>query len=186
MKVSREQMAENRRRILQAASRLFRARGFDGVTVAEIMQAAGLTHGGFYGHFRSKDELIAAALGQALAGSPEPKTLAGYAAAYLSPDHCGDLAGGCATAALATETARQTPDARAEMTAGLRRQLDRLAAVAPGSSAAARRREAIGDWSAMVGALVLARASDDAALAEEILRETEAWINARSAGAAPA
>jgi TetR/AcrR family transcriptional repressor of nem operon len=177
MKVSREQMAENRRRILEAASRLFRARGFEAVTVAEVMQAAGLTHGGFYGHFRSKDELIAAAVGQALAQAPQPRSLADYADAYLSPGHCRDLAGGCATAALATETARQTPEARAEMTSGLRLQLDRLAAVAPGGSIAERRRAAIGGWSAMVGALVLARMSEDPALSEEILRETRVWMD---------
>jgi TetR/AcrR family transcriptional repressor of nem operon len=178
MKVSREQVAENRRRILEAASRLFRARGFEAVTVAEVMQAAGLTHGGFYGHFRSKDELIAAAVGQAVAASPEPRSLADYADAYLSPGHCRDLAGGCATAALATETARQTPQARAEMTAGLRQQLDALTAAAPGPAAGDRRRTAIGAWSAMVGALVLARMSDDPTLTEEILRETRAWIGA--------
>ena len=62
MKVSREQVAENRRTILKAASRLFRERGYESVTVAEIMKAAGLTHGGFYGYFASKDELIAGAL----------------------------------------------------------------------------------------------------------------------------
>lgn len=69
MKVSREQMAENRRRILDAASRLFREKGFDAVSVAEVMKAAGLTHGGFYGHFSSKDDLIAQTLAHAL-GSP--------------------------------------------------------------------------------------------------------------------
>ena len=61
-----ERVAENRRKILEAASRLFRARGFEAVTVAEIMQAAGLTHGGFYGHFKSKDDLIAQTLADAL------------------------------------------------------------------------------------------------------------------------
>ena len=66
MKVSREQVTENRRTILEAASRLFRERGFEAVTVAEIMKAAGLTHGGFYGYFKSKDELIAAALAEAM------------------------------------------------------------------------------------------------------------------------
>src|SRR5262245_19371914 len=69
MKVTREQVAENRQKILEAASRLFRDRGYDGVTVAEVMGAAGLTHGGFYGHFASKDELIAETLAVALARS---------------------------------------------------------------------------------------------------------------------
>ena len=81
MKVSREQVAENRRMILDAAGRLFRERGFEAVTVAEIMQAAGLTHGGFYGYFTSKDDLIAQALAEALANSSiRADDLAGYAA----------------------------------------------------------------------------------------------------------
>jgi TetR/AcrR family transcriptional regulator, transcriptional repressor for nem operon len=66
MRVSNEQVMENRRTILDAAGRLFRERGFEAVTVAEIMKAAGLTHGGFYGYFESKDELIVEALAEAL------------------------------------------------------------------------------------------------------------------------
>src|ERR1700751_4314182 len=97
MKVSREQVAANRQTILEAAGRLFRARGFDAVTVAEIMQAAGLTHGGFYGYFKSKDELIAAALGAAMTQTTTGplSDLTTYAADYLSPRHRDDLADGC-------------------------------------------------------------------------------------------
>lgn len=179
MRVSREKMAANRARILDAASRLFRARGFEAVSVAEIMQAAGLTHGGFYGHFASKEELAAAALGSALAAAPAPAgDLSGYIAAYLSPGHREDCAGGCPTAALATDTTHRPDTGRAVMTAGLRRQIERLAELTPGADAAARRRAAIGTWSAMVGALVLARVSDDIALADEILDETRAWLGA--------
>jgi TetR/AcrR family transcriptional repressor of nem operon len=178
MKVSREQVAENRRRILDAAGRLFRERGFGDVTVAEVMAAAGLTHGGFYGHFKSKDELIAATLAEAMSAPPEPRDLASYAAEYLSSGHCADLGGGCATAALACDTLRQSPEARAEMTAGLQRQLEHLAASAPGRTADERRRAAIGSWSAMVGALILARVSDDPALSDEILGATRGWIAA--------
>ena len=180
MKVSREQVAENRRRILAAAGRLFRKRGFEAVTVAEVMRAAGLTHGGFYGHFRSKDDLIAQALEDVLsAGEPTGGDLSAYAAAYLSRPHCEDLAGGCPMAALGAEIPRQSPKARQAMTTGLRGQLDRLAASGPGGVPAERRRAAIGAWSAMVGALVLGRMSDDPALADEILTETRAWIDDR-------
>ena len=66
MRVTREQMAEHRRKILESAGKLFRAKGFEAVTVADVMQAAGLTHGGFYGHFKSKDDLIAETLAHAL------------------------------------------------------------------------------------------------------------------------
>jgi TetR/AcrR family transcriptional regulator, transcriptional repressor for nem operon len=187
MKVSREKVAENRRRILQAASRLFRERGFDAVTVAEVMKAAGLTHGGFYGYFDSKDDLVAHALADALAQSSPPKAdLAQYAAGYLSPGHRDDVAGGCVTAALASETFHQASEARAAMTTGLREQIERLSRVAPGDDPAAQRRAAIGAWSAMVGALILARMGDDQALAQEVLDETRAWIADRGAAGSSA
>lgn len=179
MKVSREQMEEHHRKILEAAGRLFRERGFDGVTVAEVMKAAGLTHGGFYGHFRSKDDLIAETLAHALASVPGPSgSLDRFAGGYLSERHRDDRAGGCPTAALATEAIRQSPAARAAMTAALAKQ---IAAFETGLSGedAARRRAAIGSWAAMVGAVILARLSDDPALSEEVLRETRAWIGER-------
>ena len=177
MKVSREQMEENHRKILEAAGRLFRERGFDSVTVAEVMKAAGLTHGGFYGHFRSKEDLIAETLGHALASVPAPTaSLERYAAGYLSSRHRDDRAGGCPTAALATEASRQSPAARAAMTAGLKKQIEALTACAPGDSASEKRRAAIGSWSAMVGAVILARLSDDPDLSTEVLRETRHWV----------
>src|SRR5688572_25307297 len=157
MRVTREQMAEHRRKILESAGKLFRAKGFDAVTVADVMQAAGLTHGGFYGHFNSKDDLIAETVAHALTPKEGEVDLADFTKAYLSPRHRDDLAGGCPTAGLAAETIRQAPAARAAMTAGLRETIARMSRGAPGKTAAARRRAAIGSWSAMVGALVLAR-----------------------------
>ena len=181
MRVSREQVTENRRAILEAAGRLFRERGYDAVTVAEVMRASGLTHGGFYGYFRSKDELIAHALAAALTRATGPSgDLEAYAAGYLSRAHRDDLAGGCSTAALAAETIRQTGGARAEMTVGLKRQIERLSRVSPGKNGAEKRRAAIGVWAAMVGAMVLARVSDDAALSDELLDQTRAWLAARN------
>jgi TetR/AcrR family transcriptional repressor of nem operon len=178
MKVSREQVAVNRDRILEAASRLFRARGFEAVTVAEVMQAAGLTHGGFYGYFQSKDDLIAQSLVHVMSRDAQgERDLASFASAYLAPDHRANVAGGCAVASLGVETGRGGPEARAAMTAGLRRQIDNLARTAPGATAEERRRAAIGSWSAMVGALVLARMSDDPALADEVLAQTRQFID---------
>jgi TetR/AcrR family transcriptional repressor of nem operon len=177
VKVSREQMAENRRRIVEAAGRLFRDRGFEAVTVAEVMKAAGLTHGGFYGHFRSKDDLIAQTLSHALASAAAPAvSLERYATGYLSERHRDDRAGGCPTAALAAETTRQSPEARAAMTAGLKRQIEALQSRAPGKDEGERRQAAIGSWAAMVGAVILARLCDDPQLSDEILRETRSWI----------
>jgi TetR/AcrR family transcriptional repressor of nem operon len=185
MRVSRKQVAENRRRILEAAGRLFRAKGFEADTVAEVMRAAGLTHGGFYGHFGSKDDLIAQTLAYALlAGEDHQRSraevdLARYAAGYLSPRHRDDLAGGCPTAGLGAETIRQSPEARAAMTAGLRRQIELLSESAPGADPAERRRAAIGSWAAMVGAVILARLSDDPRLSDEVLEETRAWLGGK-------
>jgi TetR/AcrR family transcriptional repressor of nem operon len=179
MKVSREQMAENRRRILDAASRLFRDKGFDAVSVAEVMKAAGLTHGGFYGHFNSKDDLIAQTLAHVLAAdSGGGGDLRAYVDAYLSPRHRDNCAGGCPTAGLAATIRHQSPAARSAMTEGLRSQIDRIGKALPELDPADRRRVAIGSWAAMVGAVILARAIDDPALSDEVLEQTRAWIDA--------
>ena len=182
MKVSRQQVAANRQTILEAAGHLFRARGFETVTVADVMNAAGLTHGGFYGYFKSKDDLIAQSLAQIFTQGPAQIDLSRYAESYLSQRHCQNVASGCPTAALGSETARQTAEARAAMTKGLRQHIERLSKSARGKTAAKKRRAAIGSWAAMVGAVIMARFSDDPKLSEELLDQTRAWI----AGAASA
>jgi len=176
MRVTKEQMAEHRERILDAAGGLFRERGFDGVTVAEVMQAAGLTHGGFYGHFKSKDDLIAQTLAHIRPTEGGARSLAEYAAAYLNAEHRADCAGGCPVAALGSDTIRQSPEARAAMTEGLRQQIERLTKLAPGRTVAEKRRAAIAGWSAMLGGLILARLSEDEELSEEVLATTRAAI----------
>jgi TetR/AcrR family transcriptional repressor of nem operon len=176
MRVTKEQMAEHRRRILEAAGKLFREKGFEAVTVAEVMQAAGLTHGGFYGHFKSKDDLIAETLADIKVAHPKSATLADYAAGYLTDAHRKELGGGCSFAALGGDATRQSPEARAAMTDRLRQQIVRLTALAPGKTEAEKRRAAVAGWSAMVGALVLARLSDDPKLSSELLRDTRHWI----------
>jgi TetR/AcrR family transcriptional repressor of nem operon len=168
--------SENRRRILQAASRLFRERGFDGVTEAEIVAAAGLTRSGLEGYFESKDDLIFHAMVEALVTFKPPEELAEYACYYLSPEHKADIAGGCPLAALATEIVRQSAEARAAMTTGLSDDIERLSRSAPGRDAPSRRRAAIRAVSAMVGSLILARMSDDEELAQEFVKEALAWI----------
>ena len=177
MKASREQVLENKRAILEAAGRLFRERGFEAVTVADVMKSVGLTHGGFYGYFKSKDDLIAQALAQLLGhDAAQPADLAVYAERYLSPGHRGNVADGCSVAALASETLRQTSDARAAMTAWLKRQIDRLSRISPGADEAQKRRNAIGTWASVVGAVIMARMSDTSALSDEVLSETRAWL----------
>jgi TetR/AcrR family transcriptional regulator, transcriptional repressor for nem operon len=180
VRVSREQVLENKRTILKAAGRLFRERGFESVTVTDVMKAAGLTHGGFYGYFKSKDDLIAQAVGEALSRSEAAiDDLPAFRERYLSPDHRDDFAGGCPVAALASETIRQERGARATMTSSLKRQIELLSRTAPAADKAHKRRAAIGSWAAMVGALILARMSDESDLSDEILSETRAWLAAQ-------
>jgi len=181
MKVSREQMIENRHRILDVASQLFRDKGFDAVSVAEVMKAAGMTHGGFYGHFGSKDDLIAATIDHALSsdggGTPD---LRAFLADYLAPPHRDNPGQGCPTAGLAADIRHQTPAARAAMTAGLKGQIERVEKALSHIAAPERRRAAIGTWAAMVGAVILARAIDDTAMSDEVLGQTRAWLEAET------
>ena len=159
MKVTKEQVAAHRGRILDAAARLFRRRGFDDVTVADVMKEAGLTHGAFYGHFASKEALIAAAIAHALPAASDDDA-ARFADRYLSARHRDNRESSCLFSSLGTEAARGSAELRREMTASVRRRIDRLTAGATDDTPAAKRRAAIAAWSAMVGAMVLARLVD--------------------------
>jgi TetR/AcrR family transcriptional regulator, transcriptional repressor for nem operon len=179
MKVSREQAAANRERIIEVAGKLFRERGFDGIGVADLMKAAGLTHGGFYGHFKSKDDLAAQACRHALAQSSQKWARRTDVAAgdpraelikrYLTGAHRDAAGSGCVLAALGSDVGRQGRAVRQAMTEGLGSLVDVLTKLAPGRSRSARRRQALADVAQMVGAMVLARAVDDPALSNEIL-----------------
>jgi TetR/AcrR family transcriptional regulator, transcriptional repressor for nem operon len=179
MRVSREKAAENRQRIIDAAGALFRAKGFGGVGVDDIMKAADLTHGGFYGHFASKDDLIAqssrrtmaraAAKWERVAAEGDDKPYAALLRHYLSARHRDDPSRGCIFAALSTDAARGGKVVRAAFADGLRSLIDILAEAVPGRSKAARRRKAVAAMAGLVGALTLARAVEDAFLADEIL-----------------
>jgi TetR/AcrR family transcriptional repressor of nem operon len=173
MRVSREKAAENRERIVETAARMFREEGFDGVGVDAIMNGAGLTHGGFYGHFGSKDDLAAEAVTRALRHGVEKQSrytnLRDLVAGYLSEQHCADRANGCAIAALGADMARQGEGVRRGLTAHVRAQLDRFTGLLRHGTTASRRRRAIIALTGMVGALTLARAVDDPALSKELL-----------------
>lgn len=173
MRVSRKKAAENRQRIVEAAARLFRGDGFDGVGVDAVMKEAGLTHGGFYGHFASKEALMAEAMAQAIdrstAWQERLGSLSELVTGYLSDRHRTDRANGCPVAALGADVARQGPALHRTTTAGVRRQIDRIVSLLKRGTPAARRRRALATYAGMVGALTLARAVDDPALAREIL-----------------
>ncbi len=170
MKVSKEQVAEHRTRILASAARLFRLRGFDDVTVADVMKDAGLTHGAFYGYFPSKEALIAEAVGRALPPAPdkaEPRRpAADFADGYLSRWHRDNRATSCFFSSIGTEAARGSAEFRHNMTAGIRSRISHLAMEAEGDTPEQKRRAAISAWSAMVGAMVLARLVDDERLSK--------------------
>ncbi|PDS48580.1 TetR family transcriptional regulator [Rhizobium anhuiense] len=177
MKVSPEQKAQNRSRILTEAGRLFREKGFDAVSVAEVMKAAGMTHGGFYGHFQSKDDLVAQTIAHAVGSQSLIDDLSAWINTYLSEPHREHPDLGCPMAALAGFMRQQAPEARASMAKVLASQITTLTDYMPGTDPARRRRAAIGSWSAMVGALILARSIDSPALSDELLSETKAWID---------
>jgi TetR/AcrR family transcriptional regulator, transcriptional repressor for nem operon len=179
MKVSRQQTAANRRRIVEVAGKLFRENGFDGIGVADLMKAAGLTHGGFYGHFKSKDDLAVQACSRAMTRASQnwadlARMSRGDARAeivkrYLSESRCDGAGKDCLLAALGSDVGRQGRAIRRAFREGLGSLVDVLAKVAPRRTAAAKRKQALADMAQMVGAMVLARAVDDRALAKEIL-----------------
>jgi TetR/AcrR family transcriptional repressor of nem operon len=179
MKVSREAAVQTRQRILESAGELFREKGFDGIGVADIMKQAGLTHGGFYGHFASKDDLAASVVATALPGNSRlweadpardgTSRLAAFVAGYLSSKHRDHPGSGCALAALGGDVAREPLAVREAFTGAVRDKLAKLAEMLPGRSQAAVRRKALATMAGVVGALTLARAVADPALSDEFL-----------------
>lgn len=180
MKVTREQASQNRDRVLDVAGRLFRERGFDGIGVADLMKSAGLTHGGFYGQFASKEELMAEACARSfdnsvdvwnkVAARTDGQPLAAVMKGYLSKQHRDNPGEGCVMAALGADASRQGPSLRRAVTDGTRKLLDLFTSFAPGRTQAVKRERALVAYASMVGALILARAVDDEALSDEILK----------------
>ena len=149
MKVSREQAAANRERIIDAAAALFRARGFDGIGVADIMKAADLTHGGFYGHFASKDDLVAQATGRSAGRAAQnwrrvvdrapERPYAALLDHYLTPRHRDEPGRGCVFAALGNDAARGSKDVKEAYAQGVEALIQILTQSVPGRTKAVRR-----------------------------------------------
>jgi TetR/AcrR family transcriptional repressor of nem operon len=172
-------MARHHEEIVAAASRMLRERGVEGTSVADLMQAAGLTHGGFYRHFDCKDALVAEASEAAFAGMlgtieanfeklGAAEGLKRYVGRYLSSGHLKNPGVGCAVAALGSEVARAGAGVRKVFADRIRRQLDKLATGLKGEDAE-RRAKAARLFATLVGAVVIARAVGDDRLAAEVL-----------------
>lgn len=169
MRVTKEKAAAHRAAIVKAAGRLFRKRGIEGVGLAEITKAAGLTHGGFYGHFDSKDQLAAEACEHdfersvaRLAATGDVDGLLAYVDTYLSEQHRDHPHGGCPMPAYIADVPRQDRTLQNRFAAGVGRFIAGLSARLPmrrGGKPAERRARAITILSAMVGGMALARAT---------------------------
>ena len=184
MKVSKVQAEQNRERVLDVAAKLFRERGFDGIGVAELMKNAGLTHGGFYGQFDSKEELMAEASDRAfqetignwhkIAAFAEQReagsALKVITRAYLSKKHCAEPGAGCVMATLGIDASRQSSTIRHKLTQGFRSLVDLFAGLVSHESEAVKREKSLAIVASLVGAMVIARAVDDETLSEEVLQ----------------
>jgi TetR/AcrR family transcriptional repressor of nem operon len=175
MRISKEKAAENRDRILKAASRLMRERGIAGVGVDTLTEAAGMTHGSLYSQFGSKERLVEEAVADAIATKGQELhpgvTLDDYVSEYLSTEHRDEPGSGCPFAALCCEIRHQSTGARERFTAGVRGMVGWISGqLNAGSKQRRREDEALATLSSLVGAIVLARAVNDPKLSDDILR----------------
>ena len=195
-RVSRAEAQTHRQQITDASARLFRERGVKGVSVADLMGAAGLTHGGFYGHFESKDALAAEAVARAFEQSAERwhKRIASKPDAasrrqllvdrFLSAQTVKDVGHSCPTVSLATDVSREPAGApiRGAYVDGFDALMRILSDLEPGADAGARRQAALADYATMAGALLLARATEGSPLSQELLAAARARLLPREAG----
>lgn len=180
MKKSKEETRKTRQKILRAAARSFRERGFGNVAVKDLMGQAGLTHGGFYAHFTSKEALLAEACGEAFtesighlmsaaAAAPAGRKREALIAAYLSPEHRDQPGHGCMIPSLGAEVARESPEVKQAFTRNVVDLLARIEAQLDAAEPQARQSQALAQLSLMVGGMLLSRAVDEAELSDRIL-----------------
>jgi TetR/AcrR family transcriptional repressor of nem operon len=183
MKVTKQRAAENRAALVRAAGRLFRERGIDGVGVAEIGKAAGLTYGALYAQFPSKDALAAEALAEGLRASHErvtalsggdPLRLGDVLDFLVSTRHRDEIAAGCPLTASASEIARQDGTVSARFVEGFERSVATIEATLVGVPVAERRARALTIVAGQIGAVAVARAAAKAhpALSDEVIGAT--------------
>lgn len=192
MRYKPEHKQETRDRIIAAAGRLFRSHGYKATGVDAIMAEAGLTPGGFYAHFPSKEALLQEAVWECLTESAAKVPLAAAAGddafasmvdRYLSGAHRDDPGAGCPLPSLAAEISRLPPGARGGFTDALKRYLDHVEPMMPGATTRTRRRRALATLSTLTGAMALARAVADDDLSDEIFESVRhALLAERRAG----
>jgi AcrR family transcriptional regulator len=176
-------------RIVEAAARAIRRSGYDGTGVADIMKEVGLTHGGFYAHFASREAMLAEAANRAgaesaatltrvAAAAPPQEALRAMIRAYLAKAHVHGVETGCPVAALGSEMPRQAPKVRRAATRGIKDMIELVARHSPNHGEPGVYEEALVTVATLVGAVVLARAVDDpklsVALQEASLKHFEA------------
>lgn len=187
MRYQSEHKAKTHKRIVEDASRRFRSEGLSGAGVASVMRDTGLTHGGFYKHFGSKNDLLIESMGeafretgswlvQAAEQAPPGEGWKAVIAAYLSPEHCDHPERGCPLAALAPELGRADRNVKARIGADMVNYKDRLVRFMPGRRAADRERAFFAIFSTMIGAMEMSRMMSDANARERILAATRDFL----------
>jgi TetR/AcrR family transcriptional regulator, transcriptional repressor for nem operon len=187
---SRASKAETHARLVERAAARFNERGIDGISLADLMKDLKLTHGGFYRHFDSRDELVSEALQLALDRSSETMKdwlfekgeprVQRFVDRYLDEQHRDRRAEGCTVAALASDAARKSPQLQVQFGDNIERNIETLAAALKKKSAAEARAAAVLIICSLYGALIIARAVGDTPLSGEVLRT----VRERAAGAA--
>jgi TetR/AcrR family transcriptional repressor of nem operon len=196
MRYSKEHKLETHARIVKKASVRLREKGAHGIGVADLMKDAGLTHGGFYAHFDSREALVIEAFAYAMDRSTDRwRQLAAQAApdqrlstivdAYLSPQHRDNPGHGCAVPALSAEVARESPKTRKAFAGKLDQMIEMMAEQFPGTAGKSTRKQAMAALATMMGTLVLARVAGNGELSEELLSAGRDAVLGRAAAIKP-
>jgi TetR/AcrR family transcriptional repressor of nem operon len=194
MRYSREHKLETHARIVKKASMRLREKGAHGIGVADLMKEAGLTHGGFYAHFDSRDALVIEAFGYAMdrgterwrkvmEQTPPDKRFSTIVESYLTPLHRDDPGNGCAIPTLGAEIARESPKTRRAFAAKLEQMIDMIADQIPGVPRRAARKQAMATLATMMGAIVMSRIAGTGEFSDEILDAGREAVLGRAASA---
>jgi TetR/AcrR family transcriptional repressor of nem operon len=197
MRYSREHKLETHARIVKKASVRLREKGAHGIGVADLMKEAGLTHGGFYAHFDSREALVIEAFADAMdraterwrklaEATPPEKRLAVIVDSYLTTVHRDDPGHGCAVPTLGSEIARESPRTRKAFAAKLEQMIDVLAGQLPELAPRTARKQAMAALATMMGTLVMARIAGSGAFSDEILGAGRDAVLERGAPSKPA